>query len=655
MLTKDRFPMEIIEVCQLLNHHGFQAFIVGGSIRDIIQGNPDPQDWDITTDAKPSEVMKIFTKDFRVIPTGIKHGTISVLSNKLSIEITTFRIEGDYIDGRRPSEVTFVTDIKEDLARRDLTINAIAFDPIHEELIDPFKGLDDIYVKTIRMVGNPNDRLQEDGLRLIRIFRFVAQLGFDINSQTFAAVPNHFEIFSKVAKERIHTEFQKLMIGTFFQKAVSLLGESGLLSQLIPEFLHEEYTQELPKIELSRLDLTLGIISALPAESSLRLRFTALFHQLTALPTKSTAVFPPFKEKTIQAILKRMKFTNKQITEISHLLKIHHFRLPYSTETQEEKKDYSIRKFQFHIRPEFLTDYLEFYRAKEQVLQKKERLSDELKLDILKRAKNHPPIDLKDLVLNGDDIIQFFQLDKKLASQREFIGLCLKIIRERVEVKPQTNQKRELLEILEHLNRVISQCTAQVTRYARIVSTDHIRKLYRNGKPEYLNWENEHTYQLTFWLILCLLRKDKSSIVIFDGTNFNMPGHPNHREFLGKKFRKYLPLYIHSNATENEVRLNLQAREQEKPSIKKSDADLTIFKRYQELLKTYPRALSTPEWCEMIHISTHSQNYLAEIRALANKINQNGHRLIIMSGNVLSGKTHTAYTLQEQLEKAKGL
>ncbi len=653
MLTKARFPRSIIEVCQLLNHHGFQAFIVGGSIRDIIQGKPDPQDWDITTDAKPSEVMKIFSKDFRVIPTGIKHGTVTVLYNKLSIEITTYRIEGNYIDGRRPSKVTFVTDIKEDLARRDLTINAIAFNPIIEELIDPFNGIDDIHAQIIRMVGDPNDRLQEDGLRLIRIFRFVAQLGFDIDTQTLTAVPHHFDIFSKVAKERIYTEFQKLMKGAFFQKAIRLLGENGLLYQLIPEFLHEEYNKKLPKIELSRLDLTLGILALLSPESSFRLRFAALFHQLTALPTRSTKFFPPFKEKIFQEFLKQMKFSNKQITDISHLLKIHMLRLPYSIEAEEEIKDYSIRKFQFQIRPEYLTDYLEFYNVKEQVLHKEARLSEELQLDILTRAQKNPPIDLKDLVLNGDDIIEYFQLNKKLVSQREFIGLCLKIIRERVEVNPRTNQKRELLEIFEHLNRIISQCTERITRLVRIVSTDHIRKLYRNGSPEYLPWENEHTYQLAFWLILCLLRKDKSSIVIFDGTNFNMPGHPTHREMLGKRFRKYLPLYIHSTATEDEVKLNLQAREQEKPSIKKSDADITVFRRYQELLESYPKVLSTPEWSELIQISTRNQNFLTMIQDLAIKINQNRHRLIIMSGNVLSGKTHTSYALQKQLEEPK--
>lgn len=651
MFSNDRFPIEIIEVCQLLNKHGFQAFVVGGSIRDILLGDLKPQDWDIATDAKPSEVMKVFEKKFRVIPTGIKHGTVTILYDHLSIEVTTFRVEGDYIDGRRPSEVHFVVDIVEDLSRRDLTINAIAYDPINDVLSDPFNGVNDIKAQTIRMVGDPHKRLQEDGLRLLRIFRFVAQLGFNIDDKTLTAVPHHFDIFSKVAKERIHAEFQKLMQGTSFQKAILLLEECGLLCQLVPEFNDEEFSKKLSGIDLNRIELTLRIISELPKESSLRLRFATLIHQLTAKPTRSTKVFPPFKENYIQEFLKWMKFSNKQITDISHVLKIHLFHLPYSMEEKEEFKDYSIRKFQYHVRSEYLMDYLMFYVTKEQALQKERKLTEELRTDILQRAKIQLPIKLKDLVVDGDDIIQYFHLNKKHASQREFIGLCLQIIRERVEVKPQINKKRELFNILENLNRVVSQCITRITRRVRVISTDHIRKLYRAGSPEYLPWENNHTYLLAKWLILCLLRKNQFSIVIFDGTNFNMPAHPTHRELLGNKFRKYRPLFIHTNATENEVKLNLQARDQEKPSIKKSDADLTVFKRYQELIQRYPRALSTPEEYELIQISTHQPEFPTLIQDIVKKIHQKKHRFVVMSGNVLSGKTYAAYVIQKHLER----
>lgn len=650
MFTKDHFPPEVIEICQILINHGFQAFIVGGSIRDIIQGEHLPQDWDIATDAKPSEVMEIY-KDFRVIPTGITHGTVTILFGQLSIEVTTFRVEGDYTDGRRPSEISFVKDIVEDLSRRDLTVNAIAYDPINDILSDPFDGINDIQTQIIRMVGDPNERLQEDGLRLIRIFRFVAQLGFDIDSKTIESVPNHFDVFAKVAKERIHTELQKLLGGAFFQKAIHLLEECGLLYHIIPEFNHEKFHEKLPEINMNRIELTLQVISNLTANSSLRLRFATLFHQLSVLSTQTTKIFPPFNEKFIHEVLKQLKFSNKQISEIGHILKMHKFRLPYSLETKEEIRDYSIRKFQFYIRPEYLIDYLEFYQAKNNVFQNSQKFSEELRTDILSRALTNTPIDLKDLTLNGDDIIQYFQLNKKYASQREFIGLCLQIIRERVELEPHINQKRELLLILETLKKIVSQCTTRIKRRVRVVSTDHIRKMYREGAPEYLQWESKHTYQLANWLTKCLLRKDQNTIVIFDGTNFNMPTHPNHRESLGKKFKKYNPLYIHTTATEEEVRLNLEAREQEKPSIKKSDADLLVFKRYQNLLETYSKALNTPSDCELIKISPRNPDFLEFIVDLIHKIHQNKHRFIIMSGNVLTGKTYTSYILQKYLER----
>lgn len=651
MLVNYRFPTEVIKVCQLLNDNGFKAFIVGGSIRDIIQGGVKPKDWDIATNAKPSKVMKIFEKNFRVIPTGLKHGTLTIILNEMSIEITTFRVEGKYIDGRRPSEVRFVGDIQEDLSRRDLTINAIAYDPIKKQLSDPYNGIDDIQAQIIRMVGDPNERLQEDGLRLIRIFRFVAQLGFNIEAKTFAAVPKNFKKFLKVAKERIHSEFQKILKGPFFNKSILLLEQCGLLYQIIPEFNSDEMLIQFSNLNFNRIELTMRLVSETPEESTPRLRFAILIHQLTAIPTESKRHFPPFHKNFIQDFLKQMKSSNKQIADVLHLLKTHLFRLPYSIEENELMKNYSIRKFLYNVKPEYLTEYLMFYNTKEQALQKEKKLTEELRSDILNRAKIHHPIEMKDLALNGDNIIQYLQINKQFPSQRELIGLCLQIIRERVEFNPEINQKRYLFDILENVNRIVSQCATRFTRRVRVVSTDHIRKIYRNGSPDYLHWENEHTYKFADWLILCLLRKDRESIVIFDGTNFNMPGHPTHRESLGNRFRNYIPLFINTNATESEVELNLQAREQEKSSIKKSDADLSIFYRYQQLLQSYPNALSIPKQCELVTIFSRSTDFFDVIKNIKDKIIQNRHRLIIISGNVLTGKTYIAYALQKQLEE----
>jgi tRNA nucleotidyltransferase/poly(A) polymerase len=166
-LTIDQFPQEIIEVCQRFSDHDYQAFVVGGSIRDLLHGEAYPSDWDIATDALPKKVISLFS-DYKVIPTGLQHGTVTLLYNETSIEITTFRIESEYENGRRPSDVKFVKDISEDLSRRDLTINALAYSPIKQEIIDPFNGMEDLHNGIIKLVGNPDERLREDGLRLIR-------------------------------------------------------------------------------------------------------------------------------------------------------------------------------------------------------------------------------------------------------------------------------------------------------------------------------------------------------------------------------------------------------------------------------------------------------------------------------------------------------
>lgn len=651
MLVKDNFPMEIINICEMLTNHRFQAYVVGGSIRDIILGASTPQDWDIATDAKPNEILDLFTESFRVIPTGIKHGTITILYNEKTIEVTTFRVEADYIDGRRPTQVHFVNNIREDLSRRDLTINAIAYDPINDVLSDPFDGIEDIKSQIIRMVGNPHERLQEDGLRLIRIFRFVSQLGFNIETETLKSVPLHFEVFKKVATERVHTEFQKLLHGAFFQKAFVLLEETGLLYQIIPELWSKEVQEEIPGLEISRIELTKIIISELPNDSSPRLRFATIIHQIPIIKKDTRKPFPPFQEKLIQESMKRIKCSNKQIADVIHLLSIHLHPLPYSLTKSPEERNYLIRKFQYNIRPEYLHDYLVFYDAKQKALQKEKRLPADLKADIIERAKKNPPIELSTLSVNGDDIIQYLQLNKNYASQRELIGSCLQILRERVEVNPLINQKNSLFIILDNINRILFQCTTRITRVVRVVSTDHIRKLYRNNSPEYLPWENSHTYLLTKWLILCLLRKDRTTIVIFDGTNFNMPTHPDHRKRLGSMFRKYRPLYINTSATEAEVKLNLHARDQEESSIKKSEADFKVFQRYQELLQSYPKALHTPKEYKLIELSTRHPDYNTKIQETISLINQSNNRVIIMSGNVLTGKTYTAYLLQRLLEE----
>jgi tRNA nucleotidyltransferase/poly(A) polymerase len=639
-------------VCKTLALNNFKAYIVGGSIRDIIL-KFQPKDWDVATDALPKDIIKVFKGISKVIPTGIKHGTVTIIYKNSRIEVTTFRKEDMYIDGRRPSEVTFIKDINEDLARRDLSINAIAYDPIKKQLIDPYNGLVDLEKKILRMVGNPDTRLQEDGLRVIRIFRFMAELGFYIDDGTLEAIPNHFDTFNKVAKERVVAEFQKLISGDYWFDSLVLIRNIKLLHNIIPEFILLDSDQNLLNGEMNRIDLTFQLLSKLGSKSSIRLRFSVLFHQISAYKSKTSDYLPRFKKRQIMNMLKNLKFSNKLIQEISHILSVYNIPLPYNKlSLTDDVKDYYTRRYQYKVSTEFFEDLLIFQKTKMIVLDST-TLDKSVEADFRERSQVQQPISLNDLVVNGNDIIRFFKINKRSASQREFVGLCLDIIRERVEVNPKMNTVRDIENIFRNIKGIIFQCQAKINKRIRIVSNDHIRKLYRNGNPSYKSWENEHTYKLAIWLILCLLRKNRDTIVFFDATNMNFYAHPRHRETLGFKFRKFNPLYIHTDATEEDIKLNLETRAQEESTVLKSDADLKVYYYYKEKIKSYPDFLSTPKNHELIIISSRKSGFDKKIDDISKKIMSSNHRMIIMSGNVLSGKTYVAHAIKKALEEIK--
>lgn len=203
-------PFQISEILERLNRSGFDAYVVGGCVRDALMGK-QPHDYDITTSALPNETERVFS-DCRVIETGIKHGTVTVLYKGQSIEITTFRIDGEYADGRHPDSVTFSRNIEDDLSRRDFTVNGVAYN--HKSgLIDPFGGVNDINSEIIRCIGEPVLRFSEDSLRILRALRFSAVLGFSIDERTAAAIRSHRSDLHKVSAERIFSEVKQLLCG----------------------------------------------------------------------------------------------------------------------------------------------------------------------------------------------------------------------------------------------------------------------------------------------------------------------------------------------------------------------------------------------------------------------------------------------------------
>ncbi|SFL85460.1 tRNA nucleotidyltransferase (CCA-adding enzyme) [Gracilibacillus orientalis] len=254
------------QVVQEIQNHGFQAYIVGGAVRDSILGR-DIDDIDIATSAYPEQVQKMFTK---VIPTGIEHGTVLVRYHGTSFEVTTFRTETGYSDFRRPDTVNFVTNLKEDLARRDFTMNAIAMDQ-SLQLIDPYHGQSDIKNKVIRTVGRAQERFLEDPLRMMRAIRFQSQLGFKLDNEPLDAIHDNKKWLEKIAVERIAVEWEKTLTGTYFNEAKQSLFHTGLVDHL--PILSEHINIQL---EFQRLNCSLPSFAAFIAYMNLNIADIAI-------------------------------------------------------------------------------------------------------------------------------------------------------------------------------------------------------------------------------------------------------------------------------------------------------------------------------------------------------------------------------------------
>lgn len=224
-------PPGALAVLAGLHAAGFEAWLVGGCVRDGLLGRA-VNDWDIATNAHPTQVVERFDK---VIETGLQHGTVTVVEQGEPIEVTTYRIEGEYLDGRRPTAVAFTTDLTADLARRDFTINAMAWDPLRQAIVDPFDGQGDLQIKLIRAVGRAEDRFSEDGLRPMRAVRFATVLGLQIESATWRAIGATLDTFAKVSVERIAVEFSKLLRAPLAPRGLRQLRDCGLLAGFLPE------------------------------------------------------------------------------------------------------------------------------------------------------------------------------------------------------------------------------------------------------------------------------------------------------------------------------------------------------------------------------------------------------------------------------------
>lgn len=267
-------PFQIAEILERLERSGYDAFVVGGCVRDALMGN-QPYDYDITTSALPKETERVFS-GCRVIETGIKHGTVTVLYKGQSIEVTTFRVDGEYADGRHPSSVTFSRSIEDDLSRRDFTMNGIAYNP-KAGLVDPFGGENDINSRTIRCIGDPELRFSEDALRILRALRFSSVLGFTIEERTSETITSHRSDLHKVSAERIFSELKRLLCGKDIKRV--MLEYPKVFAEILPPLAEQVgYDQGSRYHDSTLYEHTARAVGAVPAEPALR--FAMLFHDM---------------------------------------------------------------------------------------------------------------------------------------------------------------------------------------------------------------------------------------------------------------------------------------------------------------------------------------------------------------------------------------
>lgn len=435
-----QLPEKVGRIIGTLQEHGYEAYAVGGCIRDSILGR-EPEDWDITTSAMPEETKALFDKTF---DTGIQHGTITVLLEKEGFEVTTYRIDGKYEDSRHPKEVTFTRNLREDLLRRDFTINAMAYNET-DGLVDIFGGLEDLEAGMIRCVGTAKERFKEDALRILRGVRFAAQLGFDIEEDTRQGMKELAWTLQNISAERIQVELVKMITS----KRPEMLREAyelGMTRIVLPEFDQLMTTgQETPHHMYSVGEHTLHAMKNIRADKILRLAM--LLHDMgkPALKTVDEAGVAHFKKHALESeriagnVLRRLKFDNDTIRKVTRLVRCHDLRMPATAK--------SVRRAMNKIGEELFPYYMEVRRADvlaQSMYQREEKIENLDQIEELYHqiVEDGDCVSLKDLAVTGRDLIASgMKPGKKIGEKLEEL---LKLVIE----DPKLNTKEELLKRL---------------------------------------------------------------------------------------------------------------------------------------------------------------------------------------------------------------
>jgi tRNA nucleotidyltransferase (CCA-adding enzyme) len=430
-------PADVSKIINILESNGHEAYAVGGCVRDCILGKI-PHDWDITTSALPETVKSLFDRTF---DTGIEHGTVTVLMHGVGYEVTTYRVDGKYEDGRHPKEVTFTASLEEDLKRRDFTINAMAYNE-SKGLVDLFGGEADLQAGIIKAVGNPTERFTEDALRMLRALRFSAQLGFEIEPATYQAIKELAPTLERISAERIQVEMVKLVTSPHPERIRDVY-ETGLTKIFFPEFDTMMECDQVNKHHMYTVgEHTIVAMGLVPEDKVLRLAM--MLHDVAKPVCKTTdengqnhfKMHPVKGADMAREILRRLKFDNDTVAKVCNLVKNH--------DDRPEISQRNVRRMIIRVGQENFDDLLAVKRADtlaQSMYHREEKLAY---IDELQRVYNEivaagDCLRIKDLKINGKDLIALG------VPQGQQIGAILNAIFDEVVENPSLNDRETLL------------------------------------------------------------------------------------------------------------------------------------------------------------------------------------------------------------------
>ena len=431
-------PADVSKIINILESNGHEAYAVGGCVRDCILGKV-PHDWDITTSALPEQVKALFQRTF---DTGIEHGTVTVLMSGIGYEVTTYRVDGKYEDGRHPKDVTFTASLEEDLKRRDFTINAMAYND-SKGLVDLFGGKEDLEAGIIRAVGNPEERFTEDALRMLRALRFSAQLGFEIEQATYQAICDLAPTLEKISAERIQVEMVKLVTSDHPERIRDVY-ETGLTKIFFPEFDAMMECDQVNKHHMYTVgEHTIVSMGLSPADKVIRLAM--MLHDIAKPVCKTTddkgqnhfKMHPVEGEKMARAVLRRLKFDNDTTDKVCNLVRNH--------DDRPEINERNVRRMIIRVKQENFQDLLAVKRADclaQSMYHREEKLAyiAELERVFNEVVAAGDCLKIKDLKINGKDLLAMG------VPQGQKIGEILTTLFDEVVENPQLNEREYLLQ-----------------------------------------------------------------------------------------------------------------------------------------------------------------------------------------------------------------